>query len=70
LPCEGFLLVLEGSVRVAKTSPNGREIVLYRVSPGEACILSGGRLLSATAYSARGVAETDATLLCIPAHLF
>ncbi|BAO84428.1 cAMP-binding protein - catabolite gene activator and regulatory subunit of cAMP-dependent protein kinase [Serpentinimonas maccroryi] len=70
MPCEGFLLVLEGSVRVAKTSPNGREIVLYRVSPGEACILSGGRLLSATAYSARGVAETDATLLCIPAHLF
>lgn len=70
MPCEGFLLVLEGSVRVAKTSPNGREIVLYRASPGEACILSGGRLLGASAYSAQGVAETDATLLCIPAHLF
>lgn len=51
MPCEGFPLVLDGSVRVAKTSPGGREIVLYRVSPGEACILSGGCLLSETEYA-------------------
>ena len=70
MPCEGFPLVLEGSVRVSKTSPSGREIVLYRVSPGEACILSGGCLLSETTYAARGVAESDVTLLPIPAHLF
>lgn len=70
MPCEGFPLVLEGSVRVAKTSPSGREIVLYRVSPGEACILSGGCLLSETEYSAQGVAETDVTLLRIPPHMF
>ena len=50
--------------------PSGREIVLYRVSPGEACILSGGCLLSETEYSAQGVAETDVTLLRIPPHLF
>ncbi len=70
MPCEGFPLVLEGSVRVAKTSPSGREIVLYRVSPGEACILSGGCLLSDTDYAAHGVAESDVMLLRIPPHLF
>jgi len=70
MPCEGFPLVLDGSVRVAKTSAGGREIVLYRVSPGEACILSGGCLLSETQYAARGVAESDVTLLRIPPDLF
>ncbi len=63
LPCEGFPLVLEGSVKVLKTSPSGREIVLYRVSPGEGCILSGGCLLGQNEYAARGVAESDVTLL-------
>lgn len=70
MPCEGFPLVLEGSVRVAKASAAGREIVLYRVSPGEACILSGGCLLGETDYAAQGVAETDVTLLRIPPQLF
>lgn len=33
-PCRGFPLVLEGAVRVAKSSPGGREILLYRVEAG------------------------------------
>ena len=65
MPCEGFPLVLEGSVRVTKSSPGGREIVLYRVSPGEGCILSGGCLLGQNDYAARGLAESDVTLLKI-----
>ncbi|MBL8325190.1 MAG: Crp/Fnr family transcriptional regulator [Rubrivivax sp.] len=69
MPCEGFPLVLEGSVRVATRSAGGREIVLYRVSPGEACILSGSCLMGEIPYTARGVAETDVVLLKIaPAH--
>jgi CRP/FNR family transcriptional regulator len=70
MPCEGFPLVLEGTVRVSTTSPGGREIVLYRVSPGESCILSGGCLLGHTDYSASGVAETDVRLLRLPPPLF
>lgn len=64
--CEGFPLVLEGSVRVTMSSASGREIVLYRVGPGEGCILSGGCLLGQTDYAARGVAECDVTLMRIP----
>lgn len=70
LPCEGFPLLLEGSVRVVKTSPAGREIVLYRVSPGEGCILSGGCLLGQHDYAARGVAESDVALLQMPPAAF
>ena len=69
-PCRGFPLVLEGSVRVSKSSPAGREILLYRVEPGQACILSGGCLLGHSDYSARGIAEEDVTLLSIPPAIF
>ena len=69
-PCRGFPLVLEGSVRVSKGSPGGREILLYRVEPGQGCILSGGCLIGHSDYSARGIAEEDVTLLSLPAELF
>jgi CRP/FNR family transcriptional regulator len=69
-PCRGFPLLLEGSVRVAKTSPSGREILLYRVEPGQGCILSGGCLLGDTDYSASGIAERDVVLLSLPPALF
>lgn len=69
-PCRGFPLVLEGSVRVAMGSASGREILLYRVAAGQACILSGGCLLGHSDYSARGVAEEDVTLLSLPPDLF
>ena len=69
-PCRGFPLVLEGAVRVAKFAPNGREILLYRVDPGQGCILSGGCLLGHTDYTARGIAEEDVTLLAVPPAVF
>jgi len=69
-PCRGFPLVLEGAVRVAKLAPNGREILLYRVEPGQGCILSGGCLLGHSDYSARGAAESAVTLLSLPPALF
>lgn len=69
-PCRGFPLVLEGSVRVTKTAPNGREILLYRVEPGDGCILSGGCLLGSSDYSATGIAEEDVKLLSVPPALF
>lgn len=70
MPCEGFPLVLDGTVRVSTVSSGGREIVLYRVSPGEGCILSGGCLLGHTDYSATGVADTDVRLVRLPRALF
>lgn len=69
-PCRGFPLVLEGSVRVTKSSAGGRELVLYRVDPGQSCLLSGGCLLGHSDYSARGLAEEDVTLLSIPPAMF
>lgn len=64
--CEGFPFVVEGSVRVVKCAPNGRELPLYRVTPGETCIISSSCLLGQEDYNARGIAETDTVLLMLP----
>ena len=65
-PCAGFPLILAGTVRVLQRYPNGRELPLYRVKPGESCLLSGSCLLGDTAYDASGIAETDVELLVLP----
>lgn len=67
---QGFPLVLDGSVRVAKTGAQGRELVLYRVGPGEGCILTSSCLLGDVPYSAEGYVERDARLLVLPRALF
>ncbi len=69
-PCQGFPLLLEGSIKVAKLASSGRELVLYRVAPGGSCIISSSCLLGHTAYNARGIAETPLTLLILPIPVF
>jgi CRP/FNR family transcriptional regulator len=56
--CHSFVLLLEGSVRVQKVAETGREIVLYRVEPGQTCVLTTNCLLAEGLYGADGVAET------------
>lgn len=68
--CEGFPFVVEGSVRVVKCAPNGRELPLYRVTPGETCIISSSCLLGHEDYNARGIAEADTVLLMLPKSEF
>jgi CRP/FNR family transcriptional regulator len=65
-PCAGFPLVLSGTIKVMQQYPNGRELPLYRVKPGESCLLSGSCLLGHTDYTASGVAESDVELLIVP----
>lgn len=65
-----YLLALEGSVRVQKTSGSGREIVLYRVSPGESCVLTTACLIGAEAYEAEAIAECAVEAVGIPRKTF
>lgn len=68
--CEAFLLVLDGSVRVQKVAENGREIVLYRVEPGQTCVLTTTCLLSQGIYGAEGVTETPVRGLALAPRAF
>ena len=75
-PCQGFPLIIEGKVRVTKQSPvtegkhAGRELPLYRIEPGEICLLSTGCLLAGTEFHARGVVEAPITLMMLPPPTF
>ena len=69
-PCQGFPLLLEGSIKVVKLAASGRELMLYRVAPGGSCIISSSCLLGHTDYNARGIAETPLTLLVLPVASF
>lgn len=69
-PCQGFPLLLSGSIRVIKAAPNGRELQLYQVMPGESCILTSSCLLGHTRYHARGIAEQALEMVLLPAASF
>lgn len=69
-PCQGFPLLLDGSIKVCKLAANGRELMLYRVAPGGSCIISSSCLLGNSDYNARGIAETPLTLLALPVAAF
>ncbi len=57
--CPGFVRLRSGIIRVTLTAPNGRELVLYRVQPGDVCLQTFACLTEGRRYSAEGVAETD-----------
>ena len=69
-PCQGFPLLLEGSIKVVKQAANGRELMLYRVTPGGSCIITSSCLLGHSDYNARGIAEAPLRLLLVPAKAF
>ena len=67
--CRQFPLVLEGSIRVAKVG-EGRELQLYRVTPGESCVLTSSCLVGGRDYPATGVVESDVRLVVLPKVAF
>jgi CRP/FNR family transcriptional regulator len=69
-PCQGFPFVLGGTIRVVKPAANGRELPLYRVLPGESCIITSGCLLGHADYNARGITEGETELVLLPRGLF
>ena len=68
--CPGYVVVHEGTIRVSITAENGREIVLYRVRPGDVCLQTFSALVHGTAYTAEGLAETDLVIEIVPPNAF
>ncbi|MGB5278684.1 MAG: Crp/Fnr family transcriptional regulator [Gammaproteobacteria bacterium] len=68
--CSNYLLIISGRIKVLTRAENGREIVLYRLSDGDSCVLTTSCLFGSARYPAEGIAETDVIALAIPAALF
>ncbi len=69
-PCQQYFLVLEGHIRVQQVSASGREVVLYRIGPGEPCILTTSCLLSHRPYPAMGITESAGKGISLPQPVF
>ncbi|MDD2923757.1 MAG: Crp/Fnr family transcriptional regulator [Rhodoferax sp.] len=68
--CQGFPLVIEGEIKVSRQSDDGRSLELYRVVPGELCLVSSASLFRAQPLSALGITTKPSELLLIQPELF
>lgn len=59
-------IVLDGSIKVMRTDPDGREVLLYYIRPKESCIMSFLGALHNDTSKVKAVAEETTTLLLIP----
>jgi CRP/FNR family transcriptional regulator, anaerobic regulatory protein len=67
--CSSLPFVLEGTLRVFKTSETGKELTLYRIERGESCILTATCILNGTSFPAIAEAEGSTDVLLAPARL-
>lgn len=68
--CRGFVLLTEGAVRVELVAEDGHALLLYRLLPGEPCLMTTACLFAGEGYAAEGRAETEAAGLLLPAAAF
>ena len=63
-----FFLLLDGHVRVIKTTPDGQQVIVRYIIPGE--LLGIAHALGRTTYPASAVAAVDCVVLAWPGHLW
>jgi CRP/FNR family transcriptional regulator, anaerobic regulatory protein len=68
--CHFIPLVMTGLVRVFKISVNGREMTLYRIGPGETCLISIACQIKGEDYPALAQIEEKAQLCMIPSNVY
>jgi len=69
-PCRGFPVVVSGGVKVVQQADDGRRLELYRVTPGELCLVSTACLLRGHPLTATGITTHETVLLLIPPSVF
>lgn len=67
--CLGMLFVLSGELRTYLLSEEGREVTLFRLYPGELCVLSASCVISQITFDTQLSAGADTEVLVIPANI-
>ena len=68
--CLGLIAVQTGKIRAYMTSEDGREIALYRLYEGDACVLAASCVIRQITFDVQLVADADTELLVLNAHAF
>jgi len=68
--CTDLMLLLEGSIRIYQLAEDGREMTLYRISPGDICMMSLSSLIHSQPFKANAESETHLSVLAISSACF
>ena len=68
--CSGLYIVRSGRLRLYMLSEDGREITLYRLTPGEICMLSASCVLQSIAFDVYVESEGSSECVMIAASAF
>lgn len=68
--CTGLYIVKNGRLRLYMLSEDGKEITLYRLSPGEICMLSASCVLQSITFDVYVEAEEPSDCYMISASAF
>jgi len=68
--CSGLYIVKKGRMRIYMLSEEGKEITLYRLAPGEICMLSASCVLQSITFDVFIDAETPSDCYMVAASAF
>ena len=68
--CLGLVCVVSGGVRAYLLSEEGREVTLFRLAPGDVCVLSASCVIQQITFDLHIAAERACELLVLPAEAF
>ncbi|MCW9033283.1 MAG: Crp/Fnr family transcriptional regulator [Rhodospirillales bacterium] len=66
----GAYFVISGALRVFTLSPEGKAATLYRIEPGETCVLALNSLFNDVLYPAWVVADEETTIGVLPGAVY
>ena len=68
--CGNYYLLINGSIRVFVLTSSGREVLLYRVTQGQGCVITTSCLLGEDPYNVFGISDSPVRAFAIPSTLF
>lgn len=68
--CTGLLLIRSGQIRAYTTSPDGKEITLYRLLEKDICLFSASCIINSLSFDITLSAEKDSEVTVIPADVY
>lgn len=64
--CSGFIIVLNGMLRVYLTSSDGKEITLYKLLAGDSCIFTASCVFNNISFNVNVEAAEDTDVIILP----
>lgn len=69
-PCNWFIMLTKGTMRVSRATPGGRNVALYEMNAGESCLMTVSALLGGLPYMAQGTISRSAKGVMFSHYLF